>query len=107
MTKIFAKQEVKYHDPVLFETQGRYSMDAAVEILTWLEEQPDCVIENAGWKSSGYGSLVEVAISVRLGDIEFTIMCSYEQIFIKRLSGNKMKFYDICEKIRDLDFDET
>ena len=107
MNKILANQEVRYHDPVVFETKGRYSMDAAVEILTWLERQPDCVIRDTSWKCPEHGRLIEVGIPVRVGNIEFTIMCSFEEIFVKRLSGNKMTFYGICEKIRDLDFKET
>jgi hypothetical protein len=104
MAKIFAKQEVGYADPVIFTTPGRYSMDAAIEILKRLENDEDYKTENSSMKSLIDGDLVEVGIPVRLGNIEFTIMCSYEDIFIKRISGNKMKFYEFCESIRAMDF---
>jgi hypothetical protein len=104
MAKIFAEQEIGYHDPVVFSTNGGYSMDAAVEILRMLEERDDCEIRDDGWRSSGYGNLVEVGIPIRLNNIEFTIMCSYEDIFIKRLSGNKDKFYEFCELVRNMEF---
>ena len=103
MPKLFAEQAVLYGDPVRFTTPGRYSMPVAVEILQQLERRDDCEIRNTGWKSSGYGDLVEVGIPVRLGTIEFEIMCSYEDIFLRRLSGNKAKFYEFCESIRELD----
>ena len=103
MPKLFAHQAVLYTDPVRFTTPGRYSMPVAVEILQQLEQHEDCEIRNTGWKSSGYGDLVEVGIAVRLGTLEFEIMCSYEDIFLRRLSGNKAKFYEFCESVREMD----
>jgi len=103
MPKPFAEQAVLYSDPVRFTTPGRYSMPVAVEILQQLELRQDCEIRNAGWKSSGYGDLVEVGIRVRLGTIEFAIMCSYEDILLRRLSGNKATFYEFCESVREMD----
>ncbi|MBN1429102.1 MAG: hypothetical protein JXB07_12005 [Anaerolineae bacterium] len=104
MPKIFADQDVGYGDEIVFTTPGRYSMDAAVEILQWLENRDGCESLNPGWKSAGYGDLVENGLRVRLGNIELSIMCSYSDIFISRLSGNKMRFHTFCESIRDLDF---
>jgi hypothetical protein len=103
VTKLFATQAVTYSDPVRFTTPGRYSMPVAVEILQQLEIREDCEILNAGWKSSGYGALVERGIPVRLGTIQFEIMCSYGDIFFRRLSGNKAKFYEFCESVREMD----
>jgi hypothetical protein len=103
MAKLFADQAMLYSDPVRFTTPGRYSMPVAVEILQQLELREDCEIRNTGWKSAGYGDLVEVGIPVRLGTVEFEIMCSYEDIFFRRLSGNKAKFYEFCEGVRDMD----
>ncbi len=107
MANIFIDQSVDYRDPVIFETAGRYSTGAAVAILRSLEGRPDCRIENRGWETSGYGDLIEVGIPVRIGNVEFTVMCSYEHIFIERVAGNKMKFWQICETIREMDIDEA
>ena len=82
-------------------------MGIATQIMKRLEADEDCVIKASGWKSPGYGSLVEVGIPIRLGNIELEIMCSYENIFLKRISGNKDKFYNLCESIRGMDFDPT
>ena len=105
--RIFAEQNIGHLDPVVFRTPGEYSMDVAVEIIKRLEGEQDCEIEDSGWKSAGYGALVETGILVRLGNIKFQVMCSYEEIFIKRISGNKAKFYEFCESVRTMDFGTT
>lgn len=107
MPKILADQVVGYGDQVVFTTPGRYSMDTAVGILQQLEDREGCVIHDTGWSSSPYGSLAEDGIQVRLGDIEFRIMCSYENIFISRISGNKAHFREFCVSMRDMDITAT
>jgi hypothetical protein len=34
------------------------------------------------------------------------IMCSYEDIFVKRISGNKTKYYELCEQLRQRALDQ-
>lgn len=104
MTKLLADQALRSTDPVIFKTPGRYSMPIAAEILRRLELEEDCEIRNSGWKSSGYGDLVENGMPVRLGTIEFEIMCSYEDIFLRRISGSQTKFHALCERVRAMDF---
>lgn len=82
-------------------------MPVAVQILQRLELEPDCELRRGDWQGPEYGKLVEVGAPVRVGDIAFTIMCSYEDIFIQRVSGNKDEFYQLCESIRDMEFNET
>jgi hypothetical protein len=106
MAKIFAEQSVECRDPCIFETPGRYSMTAAVEILSQLEKQHDCEVENSGWELPPYGNLVEIGVNVRQENIEFTVMCSYDQIWIQRISGNKSKFYSLCKVIRSMNISE-
>lgn len=107
MPKIFENQAVGYGDQVIFSTVGKYSMDTAVQILEQLERNFDCEIADDGWNSSGYGRLVEIGIPVRLANIEFLIICSHDNILIKRVSGNKGRFYDICESVRNMDLMES
>lgn len=82
------------------QTPGRYSMDAAVAILTWLESQEECSISDGGWRSAGFGNLVEVGIVVVFGSIEFSVMSSYEDLFVERVAGNNRQFSALCETIQ-------
>ena len=107
MSNTFAETTPQYGDPVVLTTREDFSMAIATEILKELECAEDCEISNDGWKSRGYGDLVEKGIPVCLGNVEFEIMCSYEHIFIKRISGNMTKFYEICERIRCTDYAAT
>lgn len=76
-------------------------MDVAVNILRWIEGFDNVSIRDAGWKSSGYGNLVEVGIRVQSGNIQLAIMCSYDDIFIGRIAGNNRKFTTLCEAIQE------
>ncbi|MGC3968482.1 MAG: hypothetical protein QM775_14225 [Pirellulales bacterium] len=93
-------------NPVIYSVPEAYSMPIAVQLLKHLLRQEDCKIEDASWKSSDYGNLVEVGIPVRLGTIEFRVMSSYGDIFLYRRSGNKTKFYELCETIGQMEFAE-
>lgn len=75
-------------------------MDVAVKILRWIEGFDGVSISDAGWTSPGYGNLVEVGIKVQFGNIQISIMCSYDDLFIDRLAGNNRKFTTLCEAIR-------
>jgi hypothetical protein len=96
-----------YGDPVIFSVPHGYSMPAAVQLLEHLEGQENCEIRDASWKRPDYGNLVEVGIPVRLGTIEFAVMSRYEEILIYRRSGNKAKFYDFCESVRQMEFGDA
>lgn len=107
MDKDFITDDVLLGSRVVLRTPGRYSMDAAVRVLRWLEQYEDCEIDDSGWKSPGYGRLVEEGIHVRVGSIELQIMCSHEHIYIDRISGNKRKFIVICDDIQGMKFKEN
>ena len=91
MTKIFLNQGDDYSDPIRFTTPGKYSMNIAVELLRNLEENGEFTIEDNTWKTKDYGNLVEIGIKVNFENVVFKIMCSYEDIFIYRDTGNKNK----------------
>jgi hypothetical protein len=85
---------------LVLTTKDRYSMDTAVEILSWLEQEDDCSISDSTWKTASHGNLVEVGIHVVLGSIELVVMCSYSEIFISRARGNMRKFAEFCEVVQ-------
>ena len=81
-------------------TPGRYSMHLAAAILGWLEEEWDeCSISDSGWRSDGFGKLVEEGIHVDLSGIQFAVTCSYEDLWIARVAGNRADFLELCEAV--------
>lgn len=97
--------DITLGEQLILSTPDEYSMETAVAILHWLDQREGCVITNDGWQTAGYGDLVEVGIRVLLGDILFNVMCSYEEIFINRVGGKKMKFIALCEEIQSLEIE--
>lgn len=87
-------------DPTAFSTPGEYSMDKASNIMHVLEREHACTFEDNSWKQKNYGNLVEKGIKATYMNIEFKIMCSYEDIFIYRVSGNKQVYSQLCNIIR-------
>ena len=97
MNKRFVEPDIEYTNPVVLTVaSGGYSMETAVGLLAWLERN-GAKIENQGWKSSGYGNLVEKGISVEFESVVFLIYCSHENIYFERTSGNKTKFWALCK----------
>jgi hypothetical protein len=82
------------------KTPGRYSMDVAVRILRWVESFDGVSIPDAGWTSPGYANLVENGTTVQFGNFQFSIMCSYDDLFINRLAGDNRKFTTLGEEIQ-------
>jgi hypothetical protein len=83
---------------LLCRTPGQYSMEVARRLLAGLE-QDGCTTKDTSWKR-GDGNLVEVGIEVKCDSCALMIMCSYEDIFVKRVSGNKARYYELCEHLR-------
>jgi hypothetical protein len=77
---------------LLGSTPGEYSMDAASKLVASLERD--------GWERGSRGDLVEHGIELQKDGCTFQIMCSYEDIFVRRISGNRAKYYEICEQLR-------
>ena len=101
MERKFVETDVEYTNPVrLTVTSGGYSMETAAGLLQWLESN-GARIMNEGWKSSGYGDLVEKGIPVEFETVVFKISCSYEHIYFERISGNKTKFWALCRLFCD------
>ena len=100
MTNRFDVEEWTPGRKLWLRTPGEYSTELGAGILSWLNEQPGSSIPDQGWTSAGFGNLVENGISVEIDSIEFCVMCSHEDLFIERISGNNRKFSDICDAIR-------
>jgi hypothetical protein len=92
---------------VIFSVPHGYSMPASAQLLEHLERQENCEVRDVRWKRPGFGNLAEVGIPVRLETIEFVVMSSYSDILIYRRSGNKARFYDFCESVRQMEFTDA
>jgi hypothetical protein len=77
---------------LLGNTAGQYSMDTARKLVAGLERD--------GWEQGSRGDLVEQGIELQKDGCTFQIMCSYEDIFVRRISGNKAKYHEVCEQLR-------
>ena len=67
----FKQTEIEFTDPVILSTvSGDYSMPYVVGLLRWLEGN-GAIVNDQGWKSSGYGNLVENGIEVEIETVTF------------------------------------
>jgi hypothetical protein len=73
-------------------TPGRYAMDVAVEILTYLDKQPGVNVKNTGWKN-GFGLEVAVWLPiVRTENVIAEITTDGEDFHLRRASGPYEEF---------------
>lgn len=69
---------------------------------TWLERMESgsgYTIRDSSWRMHGYGNLVENGICLESPWLIFEIMCSYGDIFLRRVSGSKTTFENVREDI--------
>ena len=101
MTLAFIQKEIELSDPVILSTTtGDYSMFYVAGLLQWLEDN-GATTNDPGWKTESYGNLVEKGIEVQFESVTFLFICSYDNFIIKRLAGNKAKFWGLCELFKD------
>lgn len=75
-------------------------MDVAFEILRWIERFDGVSILDSGWFSRNYGNLVEKGVVVEFGTIRFSVMCSFDDLFIDRIAGDNRRFTTLGESIQ-------
>ena len=101
MKLAFIQTEIELTDPVILTTaSGNYSIPYVAGLLQWLEKN-GAIIENNNWKKDNYSSLVEKGIEVEFESVTFLFRCSYENFSIKRVKGNKVRFWGLCELFKD------
>jgi hypothetical protein len=98
----FILKSHEYDDPLIFSTPGKYSIDSAIYLLMVLESEFDCEVGVEDWKNIGTGFIVEKGVKVSYQNINFEIICSYEDIIIKRISGNKDIYFEIGNDIKNI-----
>jgi len=98
----FILKSFEYDDPLVFSTPRKYSMDTAINLLKILEKEFDCRVDIEDWKNKRKGMIADKGIIVTYNSIQFEIKCSYEDIMIKRISGNKNIFYKIGNIIKKI-----
>ena len=101
MNRVFKEKDIELTNPVILTAvYDKYSMPIAAGLLTWLERN-GAFIENMSWKSRGFGSLVETGIEVEFETVKFIVSCSYENVYLEHVSGNKTRFWAICRLLCD------
>ena len=76
-------------------TPGRYAMADVLALLRWLEGEPE-----GGGEGRTWGELVERDVGVRADGLELTVTCSFADVFVTRVAGNKRRFDELCERVR-------
>jgi len=101
MKYAFIQKPIELDDPVILSTtDGDYSMPYVSGLLQWLESN-GAIIEDRGWETKSYGNLIENGIEVQFESVTFQFICSYDNFLIKRVSGNKAKFWGLCELFKE------
>jgi len=104
MTLAFKQKPIELDDPVILSTTNDdYSMPYVVGLIEWLEGN-GAIIEDRTWETDGYGNLIENGIDVKFETVVFRFICSYENFIIKRVSGNKAKFWGLIELFKETEF---
>jgi len=101
MKYAFIQKPIELDDPVILSTtDGDYSMPYVSGLLQWLEGN-GAIIEDRGWETTSYENLIENGIEVQFESVTFLFICSYDNFLIKRVSGNKAKFWGLCELFKE------
>ena len=80
-------------------TPGRYAMGVGVDVLTFLDGQPDISVKNTGWKN-GFG--LEVAVSlpiIRTRNLLAEVSTDGEEFHLGRVSGPYEEFADLLHLV--------
>ena len=101
MRLAFKQKPIELEDPVILSTSdGDYSMPYVAGLIQWLEGN-GAIVKDQSWKTESYGNLVEKGIDVKFETVVFRFLCSYDDFLIKRVSGNKVKFWGLCELFKE------
>lgn len=87
-------------------TPDGYSMDLAEAILRFLVTGDSSVHDVERQVQRSMGRIVEEGIEIPIGSIRISMMCSYEDLRIRRVSGNNRRFSELCDLIVDEFIDE-
>ena len=80
------------------KTLGRYSMNMAIEILIFLDQQGNVQVKNTGWKD-GFGLDVSANIPITLPNATAQLTADGENIMISGIDGSKDSIERIIELI--------
>jgi hypothetical protein len=80
-------------------TASSYSMNSTIAILEFLEDVMHAEIADASWKR-GYGLPVATAIRICIKDVDAGLVTDGSDLCIRRYSGDKRTFEELCAAIR-------
>ena len=79
-------------------TPGQFAMDVAIDILDFLDRQPDCRVKNTGWKD-GFGLEVAAWIPIRTDNILAELQTDGDELIIRRVSGPRDEFEGLFNSV--------
>ena len=101
MKLAFKQKPIELEDPVILTTtDGDFSMPYVAGLIAWLEGN-GAIVEDRTWESKSFGNLIENGIDVQFETVTFRFICSYDNFLIKRVAGNKAKFWGLCELFKE------
>lgn len=84
---------------LLIRTPGRYAMGVGVDVLNFLDGQPDISVKNTGWKN-GFGLDVAVSLPIiRMGSLLAEVSTDGEEFHLLRASGPYEEFADLLHRV--------
>ncbi len=94
------KLETKFSpNHIYVRTPGRYAMTLAVDILRFVDLQPDYSAKNTGWKDN-YGIKVCERIPIESNNLLAEIETDGEELEIHFVSGNQESYLNFTNLIR-------
>ncbi|MFG0320090.1 MAG: hypothetical protein ACF8XB_22650 [Planctomycetota bacterium JB042] len=80
-------------------TPGRYAMDLAVDLMEFLDRQPNVSVGNTGWKQ-GFGLRVADWIPIHTKNAVAELQTDGDEILIRHESGARSEFVAVMDLVR-------
>lgn len=80
-------------------TPGRFAMGLAIEVLSYLDEQPAISVKNTGWKN-GFGLEVCAWIPINMASLVAELETDGDEFQIRKSSGSVSDFEILFNLVR-------
>ena len=101
MKLAFIKTKIETVNPVILSTtDGIDSLIYVAGLLLWLESN-GAEIFNKNWTVNNYQALQKKGVKVKFESVTFLFTSNENTCVIKRLSGNEVKFWGLCELFKE------
>ena len=63
--------------------------------------------KDISWQRRSYGNLIEIGVLVESASLSYGIMCSYSDVFVRRIAGSKLEFEELRKSLEKWCNNET